>query len=233
MKNQNAVIFFARTPEIKRSADGEPFSALPWEDLDAIFHACLGDLVAGAAGIPDVDVIVYRDERFLPAGKFIPPGDNVAIMDLPAGDIEAAAGQAVEHAFLEFYHRLAVVLDNNPVLGPARIARALDLLGTEDDAVVVTPAADGRVAMMALKANHPSVFRPDGRGAGGILGRLCDLDVHLFPTEPVFLVDTPAAIDRLRHDLALADPSGPGFPKLTLGVFRTLEKKYKLKRAGA
>ena len=47
------------------------------------------------------------------------------------------------------------------------------------------------------------------------------------------MVDTPAAIDRLRQDLASADPSGPGYPKLTQGVFRALEKKYKLKRAGA
>jgi len=236
MKNQNAVILFARTPEIPRTAADEPFAALPWEDLDAIFHAALADIADHAAEIPDADVIVYRDERYLPASKFSRPGDAVRILDLPAGEFNAVAGQAVEHAFHEYYHRVAVVLDNNPLIGAGVISRAFDLLGTEDDAAVVASAPDGRVAMLALKSNHPSLFRGNGSrdaGSGGMLARLCELDVHLFPTDPVFLVESPATIDLLRRRISAMDPSDPDYPGLTGSVFRALEKKYRLKKAEA
>ncbi len=236
MKNQNAVLLFARTPEIPRSAADEPFAALPWDDLDAIFHAALGDIVNRAVEVPDADVLVYRDERYLPGSRFSRPRDSVRIIDMPNGDFSAVAGQAVEHAFLEYYHRVVVVLDNNPLIGAAMISRAIDLLGTDDDAVVVAPAPGGRAGLLALKANHPSLFRGDGHrgvGTGGVLARLCELDVHLFPTEPVFLVESPETIDLLRRRISGMDPSDPDYPGLTSAVFRSLEKKYRLKKAEA
>jgi len=239
MKNPNAVIVFARTPEITRSVADEPFAALPWDDLDAIFHACLRDIVDRAAGIPAVDVIVYRNERYLPAAKMSPPGENIRMLDMPDGEYDRVVGQAGENAFLEYYHRVVVVLENNPLVGTGLIRRAFDLLGTEDDAVVVTPAADGRAAMLALKANHPSVFRPGAFPSAkgeGIMSRLCALDVHIYPTTPtapIFAVDSPGTIDRLRRYVAGMDPSDPSFPKQTSGVFRSLEKKYRLKKAHA
>jgi hypothetical protein len=235
-KNQDAVLLFARTPQIARSAADEPFAALPWEDLDAIFHACLGDIVNRATGVPDVDVLVYRDERYLPAAKFSRPPEMVRVLDMPAGDFAPAVGQAVEHAFHEYYHRVVVVLENNPLLTAAAISRALDMLGTEDDAVVVLPAHTGGACLLALKANHPSLFPKalsPGGGPEGILGKLCQLDAQLYPTEPLFLVDSPAMIDELRRRISALDPAGPDFPALTSGVFRQLEKKYRLKKVGA
>jgi hypothetical protein len=236
MRGQNAVILFARTPDIPRSAADEPFAALPWDDLDAIFHAALADIADRAVEIPDADVLVYRDERYLPGSKFSRPGETVRILDMPPGEFTAVAGQAVEHAFHEYYHRVAVVLNNNPLIGAGVISRAFDLLGTDDDAAVVTTATDGRAALLALKSNHPSLFRGngprDGEG-GGMLARLCELDVHLFPTDPVFLVESPAAIDLLRRRISAMDPSDPDYPAQTSGVFRSLEKKYRLKKAEA
>lgn len=235
MSSPAAVIFFARTPEVPRSAADEPFAALPWEDLDAIFHAALGDLVNRAVEVPDADVFVYRDERYLPAAKFSRPGGTVTLVDMPPGGFEQAVAQAVEHAFHEHYHRVVVVLENNPLLGRSVIRRAIDLLGTDDDSVVITPAPGGRAGMLAVKANHPSVFASgvlNKTGPGGMLAKLCELDAHLYPTEPVFLVDSPAAIDLLRRTISAMDTSDPGFPSLTSGVFSSLEKKYHLKKVG-
>ena len=234
MKNQNAIILFARTPAIKRSAADEPFAALPWDDLDAIFHACLGDIISRAAEIPDADVLLYRKESYLPVTKLSQPRDNLRIFDMQEGPFAQVVGQAVENAFLENYHRVVVILENNPAFGTAQISRAIDLLGTDDESVVVTPSGDGHAAMLALRSNHPSIFRPGDPvlKPDGILSQLCDLEVYVHPTAPVFLVDTPGRIDLLRRTLAAMDPAEPGFPKQTSGIFRSLEKKYRLKKVG-
>jgi hypothetical protein len=233
MKRQNAVLLFARTPEIRRSVAGEPFAALPWEDLDSIFHACVADVATSAAAIPDADVILYRDETYLPASKMPAQRENLIVMDMPAGEFGAAVGQAVEHAFLEYYHRVAVVLENNPLIGAPMLSRSLGLLGTEDDSVVMTPAGEGRVGMLALKSNHPSIFRQGHPGPDGIFRKLCELDVQIHPTAPVFSIDSAAAIDRLRGEVDSMDPSAQDYPALTSAVFRRLEKKYRMKKVGA
>jgi hypothetical protein len=234
MKNPNAVIVFARTPEVTRSGGGDPFAALPWEDLDSVFHGCAGDIIESALALPETDVIVYRDSRFPPAKLTAPFGDTVEPIDLGEGPIGDAAQQAMESAFLEFYHRVVVVLDNNPLVGEAVMRAATDQLGVEDDCAVVVPADGGAVVLVALKAGCRRLFTeaaaPAGGPWGGVLARLCEEELILFPMRPSFLLDTTANIDRLRSSLASLDTGSPGFPKRTEAAFRALEKKYRWKK---
>ncbi len=234
MKNQNAIILFARTPEITRSGGSEPFAALPWDDLDSVFHACVGDLLHTAASVPETDVLLYRNAQFPAERLIVPAGNGIRQFDMVQGDFGECVQQAVEGAFLEYYHRVVVVVENNPLLDRDVFRLATDQLGVEDDCAVITPADDERIVLISLKANYPSLFFGKGGShvgrPSGVLARLCELNVMVFPTQPSFMLDTPANIDRLREEVAGRDPGSPDFPKRTSAVFRTLEKKYKWRK---
>ncbi len=237
MKNQNAILLFARTPEISRSADGGPFAALPWEDLDSVFHACVGDLLQVATAIPDTDVLLYRSRRFPSEKLILTAGNGTRRIEMPSEEFGECAQQAVEGAFLEYYHRVTVVVENNPLLGRGLFTRAADQLGIEDDCAVLTPSDDDRPVLLSLKSSYPSLFFGKGVSVlgrpAGVLARLCELDVMVFPTRPSFTIDSTGNIDRLRTAVASMDPAAPDFPKRTSAAFRALEKKYRWKRPNA
>ncbi len=235
MKHPNAIILFARTPELTRSAGSEPFAALPWDDLDSIFHACAGDLVQAAAAVGETDVLVYRGATFPVERLMVSGGNGIRQFEMGPVPFDECVQQAVENAFLEYYHRVTVVVENNPLIGRDAFRTANEQLGVEDDCAVITPAEDDRVVLVALKANYPSLFvgkggSSDGRSSG-LLSRLCELDALVFPTQPSFTLGTTANIERLRGELSLRDPGSTDFPKRTSAVFRSLEKKYRWKKA--
>jgi hypothetical protein len=235
MRNQNAVILFARTAEVARSGGGDPFEALPWEDLDSVFHACAADLLQLTASIPETDVLLYRHAQF-PLEKLpVPAGNTVRHFEMPQGGFDDCVQQAIDGAFLEYYHRVTVVLENNPLLDRGVFRLAADQLGVEDDCAVITPTPDGGLVLLALKTNHPSLFAARGGARNGPpsgpLARLCELDVMLFPMEPSFALGSTAGISLLRERIATLDPGQPDYPRRTGAAFRSLEKKYKWKRS--
>jgi len=234
MKNPHAILVFARTPEISRVSRDEPFAALPWEDVDAIFHACTGDILQQALDVPDADVLLYRTAGEFPDGILLQFGDRPGVFDLPRGDFGTAVQQAVDGAFLEEYHRVLAVIEIHPLMTTAFFRRAIDQLGTDDDCVVVCPTDDDRVAMVSLKAASPALFTGNARKAihrpSALMERLCALDALMFLMPPLSMLDTPSRLDRLRSDLDRFEPDDPEFPKRTAAVFRSLEKKYRIRK---
>ena len=234
MKNPNAVIVVAGSPEVSRSAGGDPFAALPWEDLDTVCHGCAADVVHAALAVPDADVLVYRDARYPASRLAAQTGDRVRQFEMPEGPVGDALQQALDGAFLEFSHRVIVVLENNPLVGTRTLAAAADQLGVEDDCAVVVPADGGGVVAVALKGGCPGLFASSSGPAvgrwGGVLRRLCEEEMMIFPTSPSFGLDSTANLERLRNALADLDPDAPGFPKRTGAAFRAIEKKYRWKR---
>lgn len=234
MRGSNAVLLFARTPEVSRSGGGDPFASLPWEDLDTVFHACAADVLHQALTIPDTDVLVHRSAHFPKERLFAPPSDGVRHLDLGDLPFGEAVQQAVDGAFLEYYHRVLVLLGNNPLVGAGAMRTSLDQLGLEDDCAVIVPAGSGGALAVALKGNYRSLFSGKGDASeapsGGILARLCEQELILFPHRSSFHLESTANMERLREELAALHPESPGFPKRTAAAFRALEKKYRWKR---
>lgn len=234
MNHPNVVLVFARTPEINRSTPEGPFAALPWEDLDSVFHACTADLLGQATAVGGADVVLHRTAEGFPDGMAGEFGDAVRMVDTPRGDLGTAVHQAVEGAFLESYHRVVVILENNPLLSSGILRKAIGQLGTEDESVVVCPSDDDRVTMLALRSAHPSLFAGRSYQAisrpGGLMSRLCEVEAQMFLMRPLYMLDTPGGLERLRTDVSRMDGDGPDFPKRTAAVFRSLEKKYRMKK---
>lgn len=235
MKHPNAILLFARVPDLRRSAGNGPFDALPWEDLDGVFHSCAADLLQSAAAVPDTDVLLHVAPRFPEERLAVPAGNGVRRVPWPAGEQQGEAVQlAAEGAFLEYYHRVTVVLENNPLLGPGILRAAADQLGVEDDCAVFTPGDGSDVVLVALKANAPSLFHGGGADhlarEGGVMARLCELDLAVFPTAPSFRLAATADLARLMEGVSLLDPAAPGYPKRTAAAFRALEKKYRWRK---
>ena len=58
MRHNKAIVLLSKVPQINRSNRDEPFAALPWDDLDTLFTAMLGDVAEIACHVDFADVFL-------------------------------------------------------------------------------------------------------------------------------------------------------------------------------
>src|SRR5437899_13046960 len=112
--HQNALVIFCRTPIIVRDNLNVRFAALPWDDIDALSTAFVGDVLMTASRLEATDILVYRNPEELSDDYFAPFRHMVQLFDVHDRMIADQVEQAIDHAFHENYSRVAVLLDNNP-----------------------------------------------------------------------------------------------------------------------
>jgi hypothetical protein len=235
MRQNTAVVIFSRTPQLARKNADEPYAALPWDDVDALFTALLADSLENACRMNDADLLLFRDEEEFSEEFLEPFKGKVRCHDLVSGSFSLAVHHAIETAFSEHYHRVLLLLDNNPVGIPARLRRMLDQLGQEDDCVVVSPTLEGKCAAIAMKANHSWVFDPAEADPLAkphlLMQRLCTLPTIVIPTPVSYLLDSGSNLARFRAELDGLGQPEEGFPRRAYEMFRSFDKKYKPRKA--
>jgi hypothetical protein len=235
MKKQSAILLFSKPPRINRSNRDEPYATLPWEDLDALFTALLGDIIEQACRLKEVDVLLYRKRSELSDDFLLPFGDRVKCLDEVHSSFTESVQYAVDQAFAGMYHRVLVLLDNHPVMAAPFLVRVVQQLAYEDDCVVVAPFLDGNCFLLGMKANHSLIFEKADQDPFAkpyeLMKRLCRLDSMLFLMQPTYSLDSGFNLSRLKTELDAADGSSPDFPRRTYEMFRTFEKKYRFKKA--
>ena len=114
------------------------------------------------------------------------------------------------------------------------LARVVQQLAYEDDCVVVAPSLEGTCFLLGMKANHSSIFDKSDQDPLAkpnlLMKRLCRLESMLFLTQPTYSLNSGFSLARLKDELDAADGSSPDFPRRTYEMFRTFEKKYRLKK---
>jgi hypothetical protein len=235
MRQNTAVVIFSRTPQLARRNADEPYAALPWDDLDALFTALLGDAIENACRLNDADILLFRNEKEF-AEEFLSPfKGRVRCYDLQEAAFASEVQHAVDTAFAEHYHRVLLMIDPNPVGIPLRMRRMLDQLGQEDDCVVLSPTVEGKCALVGMKMNHSWIF--DTQEGDPLvkphllLQRLCTLPTVIVPTPAAYLLDSGTNLARFRDELEAVQERNGDFPRRTYEMFRLFDKKYKTRKA--
>lgn len=234
MTRQNAILIFSSEPCISRANGKEPYAALPWDDIDALFAACLCDVFDAAADTPDTDVFFYRkageplDERLMRLRS------RVTFCEVQGDLLSTQVEWALGEVFNRQYHNVLVVLDNSPTFTPRFFERTFAQLSYDDDCVVVGPTTEGIFSFIAMKSNHADIFNvTDGdplTKPGVLLERLCAADCVMFPTATGYLLNSGTNLARLRKDVEAIDVRVEKFfPRRTADVFKKFDKKYKSK----
>ena len=233
--HHNALLIFARSPQIDRSNRDEPFTALPWEDLDALFTAILGDVVQIASQLPNVDVFLYQDQKQLSDDLRSPHRERIRSRQLSEGTLTEQIQTAVKDAFLEGYDNVVVLIENHPLVKLVPLERVFDQLTYEDDCIVIGPTVDGKAYLLGMKSNHAELFlQTDGDPLSKpalLMERLCATEVILFPTHVTYSLDSASNLARLKHDVEFLTLNKANPPQRTHDIFKVFDKKYKARKA--
>ncbi len=234
MPHSNALIVFSGIGNIDRTDVNDPLSTLPWEDLDALYTAIIGDLLQNATLLRETDIFFYRSKTEFSDDFILSFKYKVILRDLDDSHLNNQIQQAIDDAFLMNYQRIVLVLDNNPYLTPKMITRAYDQLGYDDDCVVLGPTFEGGYYLIGMKANHSNVFSYDDNdlweGHRNLLRQLCKIPVMFFLLNPINSLNSGSNLIKLKKTMEKLNKNNFEIPNKTLGIFRMLENKYRFRK---
>jgi hypothetical protein len=233
MQKENAILIFSRPPYIHRSRGDEPFASLPWDDLDALFSAFVGDLLETASKVPGADAFFFKHPKESMDEFLYPLREKIRFRGLQGDSPAEHIRHAVEHVFAEGYQRVVVLLDNQPHLTVKYFKKMFDQLKYEDECIVASPTVDGKCLLVGMKSDYSAVFDPADidplKKPMELLRRLCAVNGVLFLTHQSYLLDTGYNIARLKKTLEAPGIPDEDSPFRTAEIFKKFTKKYKMK----
>jgi len=234
MYHSNAIILFSGTTQIDRSNIQDPFASLPWDDLDALYTALLGDTLRNVSQLSDVDILVYRNEREISDDYFASNRHRVRLLNLTEAPLAGQIRSAIENAFASNYQRVMIILDYNPLVHQATYERVFEQLRYEDDCIVVGPTREGKCFLIGMKLNHGKLFdASDGdplKKSELLMQQICATQAIVFLLNPLNSLDNGINLIQLKKTIDAMDKGGSEFPNKTFGIFKMLEKKYRSRR---
>jgi hypothetical protein len=232
MIQRDALIVFFRTPQIDRSNPEDPFSALPWDDIDFLFSAMASDVIRTVSQLTTIDLLVYRNPAEVPDDIFFPYHQRLKLIDLEAVPPTEQNKQGVDHAYASGYQNVAVLLHNHPLITKKTVTEVISQLVYEDDCLVVGPTTDNRCYLVGMKMNHSAIFDSpeviEFQKQQQLMKNICQTDSMLFLLQPVNPLDHAAYLMDLMRTIETLDKMAPEYPLKTANAFKTLQKKYKL-----
>ncbi|MBI5475600.1 MAG: hypothetical protein HY964_02550 [Ignavibacteriales bacterium] len=233
MSQQNAIIIFAISNQIDRSNHNDPFAALPWDDLDALYTAFFSDTLRVAIQLFDADILVYRNTKELSDDFFLSYKYRVKLFELNQTSFAEQFQSAVDTAFQSGYQRVVAVLENNPLISHKLLKLSISQLGYDDDCIVFGPTDSGSCYLVGMKSNHSSILKTFQTEltpqTDGLIQSIMKQDSIVFPLQTLNSLDNGKGLLQLRKDLEVAKLNGDT-PTKTITVFKMLEKKYRFRK---
>ncbi len=232
-----AIMIFAKQPELQRTGGDEPYAALPWDDLDRLSNALMGDLIEQACQVGGADVVLVYHSSARPSDEFLREfGDIVRYIELPE------TAKPLNHTVLgEFitsqpYQRLILVFENYPLLSPQLFLKTFSHLGSEEEKIVIGQTFDGECFFLGLRSPFHAFFHEGGQELFnkpfGMLSHVCSQNVIVCPVQPILPLTSGYQLATLRELIAGMDESDPIYPKHSATVFKFFDKKYKNRKHG-
>ncbi len=233
--HDNALLIFARTPKfLTRSASDDPLAALSWEDIDMLFTAMVGDVIRNASQLEYTDILVYRNPAEYSDDYFLPYRSRIQLIDLVDGSLTEQIQSAVDTVFRNSYHRVVVLIDNNPLITTSVLNGVFNHLRYEDDCLVIGPTPEGKYSLLGMKMNHSELFDPAQTDplttSDSLLTRCCALESMLFTTSTPYFLDSTQNIAKLKKDIEGLDRNGPEYPSKTSEIMRIFDRKYRTRK---
>ena len=218
---------------MSRSDNNEPYASFPWSAIDTLFSAFLIDVLHHAVNVPGAEVFLYRDPSE-PLDEFLyPMRDFVRFRELVGEKYSSQVRNAIDKTFAEGFQRVIVLLDNHPTLLSGYFTTVLEQLTHEDECIVVGPTVEGRCFLLGMKGNQSDLLENSVEDPLDkpqlLMERLCALDGVLFLTPQRYSINSGFNLARVREELNTLDINDGEFPARTFNVFKSFEKKYRLK----
>ncbi len=228
--NKKAIIIFSKTPELSKRSPDEPYSGLPWTDLDALFFAMFDDVIELVNSMSAIDLYVVKSSADISNEYMHKSGFNAQIIESQGKTIGEEIHHVFDTMFSKKYEQVVILLDPNPLVTKRELRVVFDILHYDDDCIVVGEYGDGKYYLLGLKSNHSDVFENDVTvRIQELLMGFCKRDMMIFPMLPKYSLDNGTNLYRLKNDLEEIS-GGNGFSIRTRTMFKTLDKKYKIRR---
>ena len=182
---------------------------LPSPAITALYRSLLGDTIALAKSLPEVEIAVMCPgtdksdlEHFL--------GHSVPVVAQRGEGLAAGLISVFAH-FAASGQRVIAFNSDSPHLSPSILEGAFETLVNCD--LVLGPTHDGGYYLVGAKAAHPTLFENDGLGTSSALERLMAraqaLKLSNSLTETFYDIDVAEDLIRLAPELALAPARAP------------------------
>ena len=179
------------------------------EAVTAFYCCLLGDTLALARSVPDVEVaIMCPDTDVNELAQMA--GREVRVVAQKGEGLVAGLTSVFAHFTANDRRTIAFNADS-PHLPPSVLEAAFETLGEHD--VVVGPTHDGGYYLVGAKGCHPTLFASDGMGTSNALERLLAraraLDLSVGFADPFYDIDVADDLTRLAGELRLAPARAP------------------------
>jgi uncharacterized protein len=184
---------------------------------------------------------VTRDNDACGIGVYTPVGSEQAYTDILPADFNLLPQRgekfgerlyfAAEDLFKCGFESVCLIDSDSPTVSAESFAKAVDLLKTSDDRVVLGPSDDGGYYLIGLKKSHRQLFEEIHWSTERVLEQTIQraaqirLEVKLLPTG--YDVDDIAALRRLCDELLSTDAPGIIAPS-TRQFLKTLRAEVRL-----
>lgn len=183
--------------------------SLPPEDVTSFYRCLLGDTLALARSLEDVEVAIMCPDSDI--NELAQLADEISVVGQKGKGLAAGLTSVFAH-FAESHQRRTIAFDSDsPHLPRSVLEEAFEMLAAHD--LVVGPTRDGGYYLVGARASHPALFEADGMGTGGalekLLSRARDLKLSVGFAAPFYDIDVVDDLTRLAEELRLAPSKAP------------------------
>ena len=184
--------------------------SLPAPAVLALYRCLLGDTLALAASLKDVEVALMCPEQDVVDLTHL-TGKQVQVVAQQGKGLAAGLTSVFRHFTAGGQRSVIAFNSDSPHLPPSTLESAFEILTAHD--AVVGPTHDGGYYLVGAKAAHATLFENDGMGTQSALERLLarakSLGLSTGFTEPFYDIDIANDLIALARELRLAPAKAP------------------------
>lgn len=232
MQVKSTIVLFSYPLTFQREEINNPFSKLPWQEIDALSMSFQEDMVENILQIPNIEIHIYRDKVEF-SSDFLKRFDKyVRIFDTQGKSLISCIPVAINEAFQVPNNNVILFFENNPIFKKELYYSIVNALSHEYECVIIGSTRNAQIVFLAMRSNYSNIFdfekETNNDIFNEILRRLCSAETMILWTPVDYSIQTTKGIMRLREEIIEKSASKSYFLNQSLACFKSLEKRYKM-----